>query len=185
MRVALICYLLLPLISGFGVSRLSVIRAPSKTTATHRAVVKENEEPLSVMFQRAVVYQRAGNYEEALKEYKLILQAAQQCDVAPDKYAEVHGNLGALYLRNKDAAKAKFHFETALEHRRMGTVHVNLAVLLLQELSTVRDKKVGLEILTKAQRHCQEALALPEDGQEHTVAKRLLQDMDKMMSQLM
>eukprot|EP00977_Amphora_coffeiformis_P019333 scaffold7168_cov182-Amphora_coffeaeformis.AAC.2 len=182
MFVALICYMWLPLIFGFAVPRLSVIRA---ITTTHRAAaVKENEEPLSVMFQRAVVCQRAGNYEEALKEYKLILQAAQQCDVAPDKYAEVHGNLGALYLRNKDVARAKFHFQTALEHRPMGTVHVNLAVLLLQELSTVQDKTLGLEILAKAQRHCQDALALPEDGREHTVATRLLQDMDKMMSQL-
>lgn len=187
--IFIVYYWWLPFVSGFAVTRSLVIRKLTpKATTTHlhaASVVKDNEEPLSVMFQRAVVCQRAGNYEEALKEYKLILQAARQCDVAPDKYAEVHVNIGALYLRNsKDATQAKFHFQTALEHRPMGTAHVNLAVLLLQELSTVQDKEVGLDILSEAKRHCKEALSLPEEGHEHTVATRLLQDMNQMMSQL-
>lgn len=184
--------LCLPVTAGFAVGpNLSVLirAAPSSVVLSSRAAVdKENEEPLSVMFQRAVVWQRAGQYEEALNEYKLILQAAQQCQVAPAQYAEVHVNLGALYLRLKDATQAKVHFETALEHRPdLGTAHVNVAVLNLQELSTVQNKMTGIELLDKAQWHCQQVLALSEEEkgqQEHTVATRLLRDIEKMKTEI-
>ena len=40
-------------------------------TSIGASTVLENEEPLSVIFQRAVVLQRSGDHKEALKEYEL------------------------------------------------------------------------------------------------------------------
>lgn len=175
------------------------------------SVNKENEEPLSLMFQRAVAWQRSGQYNEALAEYQLIVKAAEQCRVDPSLYAEVHVNLGALYLRQRNAAQARHHLETALQHRHdMGNVHVNLAVLLLQQLvmtsknmtssnPTVgvapaeqqqqqqqKQKQSTLQVLHAAQEHCEQAMRIKDDenGRTHAMASKLLQDIASMKNQI-
>ena len=153
----------------------------------YQGAVKENEEPLSLLFQRAVVLQRAGNYDKAMEEYNIILKAAKQVDLKVEQYAEVHVNLGALYLRQKrNVEQAKHHFAMALSHRQMGVAHVNLAVLMLQELTknNVRDKQQGREILIAAREHCQNAITLKDDDQAQVMATRLLSDIDEMLGKL-
>jgi tetratricopeptide (TPR) repeat protein len=150
------------------------------------------EEPLSNIFQRGVVLQRAGSYAEALQQYDLFLKAAVQCDIDPKQYAEVHVNMGASYLRLQDSQKAEHHFSQALTHRSMGTAHVNLAVLALQSLAQVQDQVQGLEILDRAKRHCLDALQLEndddddddDDPQATKTALRLLGDIERMLSQM-
>lgn len=156
------------------------------------SVELENEEPLSVMFQRAVVLQRAGSYPAALEEYDLFLKAARQCSVDPIRYAEVHVNRGAIFLRQGETASAQEEFEAALEHRpTMGTALVNLAVLALQQASQSQSPQVGLECLETAQFYCQKVLdaaaaSLPspdQDPQSVATATRLLKDIQQMIDQ--
>lgn len=147
----------------------------------------DNDEPLSLMFRRGVVLQRSGELDQALKEYDLFLKAAQQCDVDAYKYAEVHVNMGAIHLRQKAPEQAKYHFGEALKHRQLGTAHVNLAVLTLQEASSSTSPQRGLDCVNNARNHCVEAIRLFEDegGQEASAgaAARLLGDIDKMLQQ--
>ena len=143
----------------------------------------ENDEPLSVLFQRALVLQRAGAIDQALEEYGLFCKAAQQCQVDPAQYAEVHVNMGAIFLRKGDAEQAQHHFDEALQHRQMGTAHVNLAVLQLQQASSLTSPQAGLECLQVAKEHCQKAMALNDDPRSLETATRLLADIDRMLQQ--
>ena len=121
-----------------------------------RDFVLEQEEPLSVIFQRGLILQRSGQYTQALQEYKFFVKAAEQCDVPAAMYAEVHVNMGAVYLRQQQQQqntntnttttkntttttnqhhrdRAKHHFLVAIQSRPLRTAYVNLALLLLQE----------------------------------------------------
>lgn len=143
----------------------------------------ENEEPLSVIFQRAVVLQRAGSHEEALREYEFFLKAAQQCNVDPFRYAEVYGNMGALYLRQQNYEAARHHLLKALSYRpKLGTAHVNLAVVALQQASMANPPNSGRQLVEQAQEHCQDALEANADPRSVAMAKRLLEDIHRMLS---
>jgi tetratricopeptide (TPR) repeat protein len=148
----------------------------------------ENEEPLSVMFQRAVVLQRAGSHDDALDEYTLFLKAARQCQVDPSMYAEVYGNMGALYLRKQQFDSAKEHLQQALEYRpSFGTAHVNLAVVALQQASsmpspTSEEANHAMELIGSAKKHCNDAIQCNTDPRSVTMAQQLLHDIDKMLS---
>ena len=137
----------------------------------------ENEEALSVLFQRALVLQRSGEIDQALEQYDLFCKAAVQCDVNPSQYAEVHVNMGAIYLRKSDRMLAKYHFDMALHHRpTMGKAHVNLAVLHLQHAQQQREKDKAMECLAAAKEHCQKAIALNDDSASVETATRLMKD---------
>jgi tetratricopeptide (TPR) repeat protein len=144
----------------------------------------DNEEPLSLMFQRAVVLQRAGSYSEALDEYNMFLKAAVQCQVDPSMYAEVYGNMGALYLRQQDFAKAREHLHQALTYRpTFGTAHVNLAVVALQEASSLTDASKARKLMDEAKQHCTTALTCNTDPRSVAMARRLLDDIQNMLTQ--
>ena len=145
--------------------------------------VLDNEEPLSVMFQRAVVLQRAGDHKAALKEYELFIKAAKQCDVSPEKFAEVHVNIGSVYVKDQNKEMAKHYFEQALTFRPMGTAHVNLALLALQKGSNTMDPRAGTACLEEAKNHCEKAVGLNDDTQAKQMATRLLEDIDQMLRQ--
>ncbi len=142
----------------------------------------DNEEPLSVIFQRAVVLQRAGSHSQALDEYFMFLKAAAQCQVDPSMYAEVYVNMGALYLRKQDYEKAKEHFVQALEYRpKFGTAHVNLAVVALQQassLTSISDAVRVRKLLKDAKQQCEMALECNTDPRSVAMAKRLLEDIE-------
>lgn len=150
----------------------------------------ENEEPLSVIFQRAVVLQRSGSYVEALDEYELFLKASAQCDVEPSQYAEVYGNMGALFLRQRNFEEARHHLQQALIHRpKLGAAHVNLAVVALQQAANMEPSSTleeqgqnGIKFIEQAEQHCQDALDANADPRSVAMAKRLLEDIDRMRS---
>jgi tetratricopeptide (TPR) repeat protein len=151
-----------------------------------RNVELDKEEPLSVLFQRAVALHRAGELEEALGTYELFLKAAKQCNVSPDMYAEIHVNIGAIKLKQPDqATAAKSSFETALKYRsNLGTAHVNLALLILKELSTITDATQALRALQDAKTHCEEAIySTDNDARSMAAATKIMQDIDGMISQ--
>lgn len=144
----------------------------------------DNEEPLSLMFQRAVVLQRSGSHAQALDEYSMFLKAAVQCQVNPSMYAEVYGNMGALYLRQQDYTKAREHLRQALTYRpKFGTAHVNLAVVALQEASTLTDAIQARTLIDDAQQHCTAALTCNTDPRSVAMARRLLDDIQRMLTQ--
>jgi tetratricopeptide (TPR) repeat protein len=156
--------------------------------STRQTAELENEEPLSVMFQRAVVLQRAGSHEDALDEYTLFLKAAKQCQVDPSMYAEVYGNMGALYLRKQQYDLAREHLQLALDYRpKLGTAHVNLAVVALQQASatsatTSLEANEAIVLVESAKNHCNNALDCNTDPRSVAMAQRLLEDIDKMLS---
>ena len=148
-----------------------------------RTMELDNEEPLNVLFQRALVLQRAGAIDEALENYQLFCKAAQQCEVDPFQYTEVHVNMGAIYIKKGDSDSAKDSFNEALKHRQIGTAHVNLAVLQLQLASSLISPQAGLECLQVAKEHCQKAVTLNDDPRSFETASRLLVDIDRMVNQ--
>ena len=156
-----------------------VAQAPA-LTMTGGAVL-DNEEPLSAMFQRAVVLQQSGNHKAALKEYELFIKAAKQCDVSPDKYAEVHVNIGAVYIKDRNIEMAKHHFEQALQ---VGTAHVNLALLALQKGSQTMDPMAGIAALEEAKEHCEKAIALDNSVESTKRALHLLGDINLRMEKV-
>lgn len=151
---------------------------------------KDQEEPLITSFERAVVLQRAGQHDEAMKEYEFFLQAAGQCQdvVEPRMYAEVYGNMGALHLKRREYAEAKASLETALRYRpKFGTAYINLAVVELQVASRVQttsqeQAKVAMDQIQQAKEYCQDALDCNSDPKSVTTAKKLLHDIETMLS---
>ena len=146
--------------------------------------VKENEEPLTMIFNRALVFQRAGDHKRALKEYEFFQKAAEECGVSPAMYAEVLVNMGAAHLKDKNVELARLHFEKALKHRQVGAAHVNLALLDLQKASTIRDPKAGMEVVMSAKSHCEEAMKVNDTEESMKTATRLLNDINGMLDQM-
>ena len=149
--------------------------------------VLENEEPLSVIFQRGVVLQRSGDHEGALKEYKLFIKAAEGCGVDPKMFSEVHVNIGAVYFKNiENEELAKHHFELAINYRPVGTAYVNLALIALRKGSSVgaSDSTIGMACLEEARSYLNKAIEIGDSEQSTTTAAKLLQDVDAIMSQM-
>ena len=145
--------------------------------------IKEHEEPLSLIFKRAVMLQRSGDHESALKEYGMFIKAAEQLDVSPEMYSEVHINIGAAQIKNRNMEEARYHFEQALGYRQIGKAYVNLAVLALQKASMTMDPSEGIAALQGAKILCEKALALNDDPQSTVTANRLIDDIDRMLQQ--
>lgn len=144
----------------------------------------ENEEPLSVIFQRAVVLQRSGESDEALKDYDLFIKAAKQCDVSPEMYAEVHVNIGAVYFKENNTVLARHHFEQALKHRQVGTAYVNLALIALKEGSKTMNPRAGMSALREAKNQCVKAIELGDSPQSNAMATDLLEKIEGMMEKM-
>ena len=177
-----------PLLCSKEVSRKDRI---TLSLSNPRSIEKDNEEPLSVIFQRAMVLQRAGSYDEALKSYELFCRAAEQCNVDKSQYSEVLINMGAIYLKkgdNNSKEQAKHYFTTALKYRQNGMAHVNLAVLNLQQATsssiTTTDLTEEIKCLKTAKDHCDKAIKLNDDPRTVQTAKRLLSDIENMLNQV-
>ena len=150
-------------------------------------MVLENEEPLSVIFQRGVVLQRSGDHEGALKEYKFFIKAAEGCGVSPKMFAEVHVNIGAVYFKNiQNEELAKHHFELAIGYRPVGTAYVNLALIALRKGSNAgtSDPAVGRACLEEARSCLEKAIELNDSEQSKTAALKLLEDVEAIMRQM-
>lgn len=146
----------------------------------------EGEENLKALFERAVVLQRMGgreNLEEALASYERFIKAAKSTEQDPKTYAEVYINMGAIYLKEapfKDRQLAMDCFLQAIQHRKVGTAYVNLALLTLQGASESLDLDVGTKALDGAQEFCEKALELNQDPRSVAMANKLLKDIEKM-----
>jgi len=84
--------------------------APAKPAANEVAPTMPTESPATMkdVYNKAVEASRAGNLDEAVTQYKEIL--AQLPDLA-----EVHYNLGHIYVRKNDLASAEAEFRRAAE----------------------------------------------------------------------
>ena len=171
----------------FRVSETGVCAPRSSNNDLGEDMVLDNEEPLSVIFQRGVVLQRSGDHEGALKEYKFFVKAAEGCGVSPDMFAEVHVNIGAVYFKdilNEDLAK--HHFELAIGYRPIGTAYVNLALIALRNGSKAgaSDPAAGRACLEEAKSLLEKAIELDDTEQTKTAALRLLEDVQAIMKQM-
>jgi tetratricopeptide (TPR) repeat protein len=143
-----------------------------------------NDESLVLRFQRALVLQRAGEYDKALHEYQTFVKAAESCNVSAEMYAEVHVNMGAIYMKLKNWPEARHHFKRAIAHRDvLGNAHVNLALCLLAErqamslfqsssssgasstssTTTADRNRDDVSALKEARYHCKRALDIYND----------------------
>ena len=126
--------------------------------------------------------QRAGDKDGALDNYQIFLAAAKENEAPPDTYAEVLVNIGTIHAMRSDPVRAKQHFEEALQYRDIGSARVNLAVLLLQQVSAAA-KSGALqrqeELVKEAMMHCQRTVALQDDPNAVASANRLLADIKK------
>lgn len=140
-----------------------------------------DDEPLSSRFQRAVVLQRAGDYLGALGEYETFIKVAKSCYVNSEAYAEVHVNMGAIYVRMKKFNQAKSNFLAALSYRDMSSAHINLALLALSEGQKSSNSIDGIKALETARMHCQRAIEIDDDNNATQLAKKLMSDFEEMM----
>jgi len=171
--------------SGFCVStfqsRNQRLTRPSTLLNSER-YQKDGEESLVHLFQRALVMQRSGDGEGALIEYERFIKAAKQCDVPPKQYAEVFVNMGAIELKLGHMEMAEHRFKQALKKRPLGNAHVNLAALSLQQLEKTTERSKALELIARAQSHCEKAVGLNDEDNSATMASKLLVDIHKMQS---
>lgn len=157
-----------------------------------------DEVPLAQIFQRAMVLQRSGIRDDAIKAYEEFLQVAELHNVDPSLYAEVYANMGAIFaMQGKDSdtkerkheirQKAKASFQKAVEYRPgLGTAWVNLALLLLAEGkdNSGYDAFAVEKVLKEARSCCERALGMEnEDKRSWQLANKLIGDIDVMMKQ--
>lgn len=140
-----------------------------------------DDESLSSIFQRAVVLQRAGDHISALREYQTFIKAAESCEVSTELYAEVHVNMGAIYIKSENNLKAKESFNTALKYREIGSAYVNLALLTLSEGRRSQNPIDGIKALREADIFCQRALDLKEDPRTSETATMLSRNIQQML----
>lgn len=187
----------------------SLCSLPPNKNYNERAIrgTDNDDEPLSFRFQRAVVLQRAGEYTDALQEYQMFVKAAESCNVSPELYAEVHVNMGAIFMKWKNWSEARTNFEKALNYREdnMASAHVNLALLILAEgrqqaamssssLSQASSQKemndISRQCLKQAWGHCEQALSSvkQDDDMVHSAtrmtATRIMTDIEAMLKQI-
>lgn len=122
------------------------------------------------VFEQAVKYHKLGQFERAKNSYTGLIAAIEDQCVPKKAMAEVYVNIGNIYSQQKDIKNAKKYFTTALEHRNIGTAHVNLALIALSEGKIITDKNadhnnnndmiqpIKREFLLVAIHHCEEAI---------------------------
>ena len=156
------------------------LRPKARTRRQH--IICSETSSLEAIFLRALMLQRAGDKDGALDNYQIFLAAAKENEAPPDTYAEVLVNIGTIYAMRSDPVRAKQHFEEALQYRDIGSARVNLAVLLLQQVSAAA-KSGALqrqeELVKEAMMHCQRTVALQDDPNAVASANRLLADIKK------
>mmetsp|Transcript_33619 Transcript_33619/g.108631 ORF Transcript_33619/g.108631 Transcript_33619/m.108631 type:complete len:186 (+) Transcript_33619:15-572(+) len=171
-----------------GITVMTVMQSISRSAAlcgAPRALIRAcTLEPdlgstLQSTFERALAHQRASDLDGALARYELFVQAAEQVDIPPLTYAEVLVNMGAIYAKRQDSARARDFFERALRLRDLSSAHVNLALLELAAGSESRKGQMPVEALVNAERHCRRAIALGDDPSSFATAQRVLQDIER------
>ena len=151
---------------------------------------KDNEEPLTLIFQRGVVYQRSGDIDKALEEYEFFIKAAKNCNISPSMYSEVHVNIGAIHIKKQNINAARRQFELAIKCRPIRTAYVNLALLSMKEATSAttastsdddNDRSKRIKYIQEAKSYLYSAIDLddnPSDPNEQSknVATKLLED---------
>ena len=137
---------------------------------------------LLAQFELGVTQQRAGDADGALQAYSVFVSAAEQHGAPPATFAEVLVNMGTIHAQRRETADARASFERALEHRALGSAHVNLALLCLAEgaagaAAEGRKGSMPVSAVEAATRHCRSALELNDDPRSVATAERLLGDM--------
>lgn len=136
---------------------------------------------LKSTFEAGLTLQRAGDERGALGKYELFVQAAEQCDVPPLTYAEVLVNMGTIFARRRDRARAQEFFAQALRSREIGSAHLNLALVELADAAEASraSGRMPQEALDKAAAHCRRAIELRDDPNSIGRAQSVLCDIER------
>jgi cytochrome c-type biogenesis protein CcmH/NrfG len=116
--------------------------AAAKPAANEVAPQMPTEAPATMkdVYNKAVEASRAGNLDEAVIAYKEILEKL------PD-LAEVHYNLGQVYVRQKDMASAEAEFRRAAELKPQ---NVDLTIAVAALLTAESKAQEAADVLVKA-----------------------------------
>jgi tetratricopeptide (TPR) repeat protein len=168
-----------------AIALMPIISRPAALVASPRAVIRAcTLEPdlgssLQSTFEMALAHQRAGDPDGALARYELFVQAAEQVAIPPLTYAEVLVNMGTIYAKRRNSARAREFFERALRLRELSSAHLNLALLELAAGSESRKGQMPVEALVNAERHCQRAIFLGDDPSSFAMAQQVLHDIER------
>lgn len=119
-------------------------------------------------YMAALSYERCGMHEQAEEAYKRVLKAS-------GSHAPSLSNLGTLYFKAGDVAKAKQHWEQAIDaDSKISAARNNLAWLLLLEMRKTSDRSTWKKLEAEAAKHLSSSLAVNGDLVETYVLYGLL-----------
>jgi tetratricopeptide (TPR) repeat protein len=153
-----------------------------KARKEFQKILKVNPDNASVLFYLASVEERLGNFEDAERLFRAVLNLSAH-------YLDVHNHLGVIYHKQGNLDKSVEEFELALKQAEYPEVYYNLSVVLKQKgrhEEAVKAAKAALSLdpkyadvhnqlgqlaidqgaLDKAEVHLKEALKIEPDHLE-------------------
>jgi tetratricopeptide (TPR) repeat protein len=130
-------------------------------------VASEHTKLVEARYMAALSYDRCGMREEAEEAYKRVLKG--------NAHAPSLSNLGTLYFKAGDVAKAKQHWEQAIDaDSKLSAARNNLAWLILLEMRKTTDRSTWNKLEAEAAKHLSSSLAVNGDLVETYVLYGLL-----------
>lgn len=119
-------------------------------------------------YMAALSYDRCGMRDEAEEAYKRVLKSH-------GSHAPSLSNLGTLYFKAGDVAKAKQHWEQAIDaDSKISAARNNLAWLIMLEMRKTNDRSTWKKLEAEAAKHLSSSLAVNGDLVETYVLYGLL-----------
>jgi tetratricopeptide (TPR) repeat protein len=135
--------------------------------AKFSSVASEHSKLVEARYMAALSYDRCGMREQAEEGYKRVLESGA--------HAPSLSNLGTLYFKAGDVAKAKQHWEKAIDaDSKISAARNNLAWLLLLEMRKTQDRATWTKLEGEAGKHLSSSLAVNSDLVETYVLYGLL-----------
>jgi tetratricopeptide (TPR) repeat protein len=119
-------------------------------------------------YMAALAYDRCGMRDQAEDAYKRVLKSH-------GSHAPTLSNLGTLYFKAGDVAKAKQHWEQAIDaDSKISAARNNLAWLIMLEMRKTADRSTWKKLEAEAAKHLSSSLAVNGDLVETYVLYGLL-----------
>ncbi len=136
--------------------------------AKFSSVASEHSKLVEARYMSALSFDRCGMKDKAEEGYKRVLESN-------GSHAPSLSNLGTLYFKAGDVAKAKQHWEKAIDaDSKISAARNNLAWLLLLEMRKTQDRTTWNKLEADAGKHLSSSLAVNGDLVETYVLYGLL-----------
>lgn len=136
--------------------------------AKFSSVASEHAKLVEARYMAALSYERCGMRDKAEEGYKRTLESNAA-------HAPSLSNLGTLYFKAGDVAKAKQHWQKAIDaDSKIAAARNNLAWLLVLEMRKTQDRATWTKLEAEAGKHLSSSLAVNSDLVETYVLYGLL-----------